>query len=562
MGRFLKCTIVFLCILILMTVNPLKVKSSVPEEAAIKFCIANFFESYFKAYENYDNSNAVNMARGNESLYLFQRAHEIEVKYLKEFNFGYKEIKYDIEYTNISIDRSQASVETTADMCFSYDKLKKIESGIYNVNYKFKLIKDSGVWKIQEVETDYEKYRAFMEDVNEAQLKAYQQGYRSGLSKCQAADRAFNIHLDYIYKSKVEKSSKTKGVHGKETNLKEKKLDNERELNSASYHVENGVEYALRFAEAPVADRFFYTTESDCTNFVSQCVWAGYGGYVKDNALQVEKNIRRKLGMTAQWFGNSGGGTPPWESVDRFCLYMKSSKAKVYNENSLVIEVDPNDIKVGDVLQFRRNASGPYTHSVYVTENLGTGEFSGIFVCQHSTDWKNRNLEDLILSPGWGGYDRCYMKHLSFSGSNNSRVINNNKKLASSSDRTMDVSERDIDEGKKVVMKFYEAINNRDYIGYMGTLGSYRKMRNDKDFNEFVENKKRFKVKEIKFPGRFHDIKDSPHSYEKVYDKKPYKWMYIYVVVEEVGLGRDEEMDFILIMEGENSSWKIHDVGV
>ena len=560
MRRLLKFILAFLPIFIVLTI-PIKVKSHTSEEDAIKLSISNFFIYYFGAYDNYDNSSAVNIARGNDSLYLFQKAHEIEIKYLKEFNLRYRDIKYKIEYANINLNGLKASVGTVVDMCFKYDNLRKIESGIYNVNYRFALVKESGIWRIQEVESDYEKYRAFVEDVNKVQLTAYQKGYRSGLTKCQAADRVFNDHLQYIYRGKVSRSN-NKAIRINDRKQKERGMSYEGDLETNSYYIESGVEYALRFAEAPLSERFFYTASSDCTNFVSQCVWAAYGGYVAGDDLQVQKNIRNKFKMTAQWFGNSGGGTPPWESVDRFFLYMKNSKVRAYNENSTALELDPDSIKAGDVLQFRRTPSGPYTHSVYVTENLGTGEFSGIFVCQHSTDWKNRNLEDLILSPGWGGYERCYIKHLSYSESHKSKVDFEDKSYVSSYRRNVDISKEDIEEGKKVVEEFYKSINSKDFDGYLRTLGSYRRMKNGENFDEFFENKRRFKVKEISFPGKFHDMREAPHSYKETFSREPYQWMYIYVVVEEDGLGREEEADFILIRESKDSEWKIHDVGV
>lgn len=414
MMKLFKVIAVSLFIIILIEAKVQGSQPNLKESYNIRNCINIFFDRYYKAYENLDNSSAVNMVRNNDNLYIFQRGHDAEIKFLKEIGLGYEEIFFEVEYESIKAYKYRAEVEVLVDMNFKYKKSQRIDSGVHNVKYKFLLIKDNGIWSIQEVQSDYEKYKTFIDDINERQLNAYQGGFRNGMTKRDAADEVFNEHLRIIYKTKEERpiGIKRKGIpqeYEHSAALYEKKP-----MTENIYSLTKGVEYALKYAEAPLSERLFYTAKSDCTNFISQCVWAGMGGYVRGNTDQVKENIRNRYKMTPQWFGNSGGGTPPWESVDRFFSYMKSKKCIVRNENSLAINVDPASIRTGDVLQFRRGESGAYTHSAYVTENLGNGEFSGIYVCQHSTDWKNRNLEDLILSPGWGGIEKCYMRHISF----------------------------------------------------------------------------------------------------------------------------------------------------
>lgn len=263
--------------------------------------------------------------------------------------------------------------------------------------------------------------------------------------------------------------------------------------------------------------------------------------------------------MTPQWYGNSGGGTAAWENVERLHAYLSNIKelmgVRVFisNSNKSASNLEPSTINPGDALQFRRGKAGPYTHSAYVTSNIGIGEFNGIFVCQHSTDWKNRNLEDLILSPGWGGYDKCYVRHISFEG--DKRTAGQEKAI----------TEDEINQGKELVNRYFESINKKDYDGYRSTLGSYRKMRGNSDIDEFINNRFQFHVKDIRYPGSFHDMSEPPHSYEKVFKKKPYEWMYLYVLVEKkdpIGNSVEEELDFILVREERGGKWLIHDVGV
>ncbi|WP_139905721.1 amidase domain-containing protein [Clostridium thermarum] len=578
---FRKLVIMLFITLGILLLDSTVVKSQRSDNTDIRNCIDSFLKRHFKAYETLDNSNNENMAQTNDELYIFQKAHSLELKFLKELELGYRDLTYNVEYTNFVLDKDKALVETLVDMNFRYKRTPEVQSGIYNVRYEFNMTKDKGIWIIDSIKSDYEKYQIFLADVNEKQLKAYQMGFRSGLSKRKATDIVANEYIEEIYRNKAEKAGRFEQFFKKKADRVEDEgekgikgtgyinFDNSK---SASYEVGRGGYYALKFAEAPLSERLFYTAKSDCTNFVSQCIWAAYGGYVIGDDIQVVKNIRNRYRMTPQWHGNSGGGTPPWENVERLHAYLSGIKelmgVKVYinNANKPAISLEPSTINPGDALQFRRGKSGSYTHSAYVTSNIGIGEFNGIFVCQHSTDWKNRNLEDLILSPGWGGYDKCYVRHMSFEGTKRTTVQEEAITEDSLSIKySLDITEDEINEGKELVKRYFQSINKKDYDAYRSTLGSYRKMRDNNDIDEFVNNRFQFQLKEIRYPGSFHDMAVPPHSYEKVFNKKPYVWMYLYVLVEKkdpTGNSVVEELDFILVREEKEGPWLVHDVGV
>jgi hypothetical protein len=581
MFRVVKLTTILFITLSLLALDSSVVKAERVDNTDIRNCIDYFFKRHFEAYETLDNSNNENMARSNDQLYIFQRVHSLELKFLKEFQLSYRDIQYNVEYANVVLDKDKASVETLVDMNFRYKRAPEVQSGIYNIKYEFNMLKDNGIWAIDSIKSDYEKYQIFMADVNEKQLKAYQRGFRSGLSKRKAAEIVANEYMERINKNKTERSTRLKEFLKEQADRAEQ--ENEKNVKgtgyiefdnsiSNSYEVGTGVYYAMKFAEAPFSERFFYTAKSDCTNFVSQCIWAAYGGFSKGDSVQVETNIKNKYKMTSQWYGNTGGGTAPWESVERLYAYLAKVKelmgvkVSINNANKAANSLEPSTINPGDVLQFRRGGSGSYTHSAYVTSNIDIGEFSGIFICQHSTDWKNRNLEDLILSPGWGGYDKCYVRHISFEDTR--RSSGNEEEITEDSLSTkynLEITEDEISEGKALVKKYFSSINRKEYDSYRNTLGNYRKMRNNNDIDEFIGNKIQFTVKEIRFPGRFHDMSEPPHSYEKVFNKKPYAWMYLYVLVEQkdsMGKLEEEELDFILVKEEKEGVWLIHDVGV
>lgn len=406
------------CIIILAFIflPNMQIKAYINDREAIEQCLNSFFRDYFYAYNSLDNSRAIEKTGSNEQLYAFQKSHEAEVRFLKELDLAYKDIKYKVDYYKIEINEDSAKVAVLADMTFKYNHSESIDSGIYNIGFDFFLRKEKGIWDIEKIESDYEKYQMFMEEVNKKRFKAYEGDFRKDISIGEATDAVFNEHLDRIYEAKVKKTAISKDFFRKK-NYEDKRIYSGK---VEDYSPEIGVEYALKFAESPIDNRFFYTTKANCTNFVSQCVWAALGGYDSKDPNRVVENIRKRYKMTDSWYGNTGGGLPSWESVEKFYTYFISEDKKreingqVQNNEQLAVKLDPYLIKPGEVLQFRKGNKGAYTHSVYVTSNINNGDFSGIYVCQHSTDWKNRNLEDLILSPGWGGYDKCYMRRIYF----------------------------------------------------------------------------------------------------------------------------------------------------
>ncbi len=204
---------------------------------------------------------------------------------------------------------------------------------------------------------------------------------------------------------------------------------------SYSYSASTGASYAQKYAKADSDDRLFYTvsaTSNDCTNFVSQCVWAAYGGYDSSSISTTQNNISSKKRMVSSsdysqgWYAGTGGGSANWEQVNKFYDYVTSSKT--YGPNGTGINNGAkwssypnyyNSVPIGTVIQFRKSSDTEYQHSVYassVTENPTPdstyGYFKTVLVSYHSTDTLNRSLMELIVA--YGG-SSCYMRGISFS---------------------------------------------------------------------------------------------------------------------------------------------------
>lgn len=188
------------------------------------------------------------------------------------------------------------------------------------------------------------------------------------------------------------------------------------------YHASVGLEYASVFAEANSSDYIFYDAGPDCTNFVSQCVWASYAGFDKNDIAQAETDIDNNKCMVTSYpsgwhaSGPGGGGYPNWESVTNFYDYCVSSKSYGpeangwggYSDNQL----SPYAPAVGNVLQWSHDsASSSYAHSTYVTKNLYNGSMSGVYLSYHTADYYNHSILYCMAS-----YQ--YVRGLSFTSAN------------------------------------------------------------------------------------------------------------------------------------------------
>lgn len=134
------------------------------------------------------------------------------------------------------------------------------------------------------------------------------------------------------------------------------------------------VRYAVNWAFA--RNPRFYDFEDiggDCTNFISQCMYAGC------NVMNFSKE-------NGWYYINSNDRAPSWTGVNFLRDFLLTNKgAGVYAEPAPLSE-----LRRGDIIQFI-NSAGRYYHTVIVSAVLGPVP-EKIFVCAHSVDARNRRL--------------------------------------------------------------------------------------------------------------------------------------------------------------------------
>ena len=156
---------------------------------------------------------------------------------------------------------------------------------------------------------------------------------------------------------------------------------------------------------------------ADCTNFVSQCLWVGYGGDQGNSwystsgvaaCRQLAYQDFRQIPGSSNWFGRSqisSGVYPsgPWMRVQELYPYITTTsagpRANRYNNLSLYTSSSVT-LDRGYVLQLAHSASNTrYFHSVMVVVGGTTmSNATSIYVGQHSSDNGYRQLAELIAS--------------------------------------------------------------------------------------------------------------------------------------------------------------------
>ena len=189
--------------------------------------------------------------------------------------------------------------------------------------------------------------------------------------------------------------------------------------NRYAYDPRAGTVYAQTYAfseNIPEDQRLFYYADGeDCTNFISQCVWAAYGGWIPGfseravarNAERIRNDIRQVRGV---WYGSKQNiGSNRWCRVEEFFRYVTDRNKSAGPAASLVVEgdwdsVDPALIKAGDVVQLVVTTYTPdrFGHGLYVTR--AGGSWDDTLICCHTDDRLNEPM-------GWfAQFPRIYAK--------------------------------------------------------------------------------------------------------------------------------------------------------
>lgn len=137
------------------------------------------------------------------------------------------------------------------------------------------------------------------------------------------------------------------------------------------YNRNAAVEYAKKWALSRNPSYYNYDKiGGDCTNFISQCLYAG----------KREMNYRGY----GWYYNNANNKSPSWTGVEYLYNFLINNK----NEGPRGILVDKKDVEIGDIIQLSFNGI-VFGHTLIITEING----DKIRICAHTIDSKDRELE-------------------------------------------------------------------------------------------------------------------------------------------------------------------------
>ncbi|MBO5067174.1 MAG: amidase domain-containing protein [Clostridia bacterium] len=143
------------------------------------------------------------------------------------------------------------------------------------------------------------------------------------------------------------------------------------------YDRDNAVNYALKYALKRNPNYYsFDNLGGDCTNFVSQCVFAG-------------SKIMNYTNTYGWFYKNLNDRSPSWSGVEFFYDFI--TKNNSFGPFGYL--VDKNEVEVGDVIELGNNL-GFFYHSAIVSQIIN----DKIFVCAHTFDALNRPLNSYIYN--------------------------------------------------------------------------------------------------------------------------------------------------------------------
>lgn len=342
-------------------------------------------------------SGTLNAMTDNLSLHQNSVAYYAYINEMEGITYKYFTPSYDV--VESIVDGNLATVNIYETLDFQYSDCE--EPSMMRTHYLVSLVKHNAEWYVMAVESDdlfYETYRESGFDLN-AEIEGVKAAYSQNLaidSNIMSASVATDVELEVTSASSTDRE----------------------------YNAQNAAMYALTYSTSTDSgstpsyrNEKFYWTSASCQLFVSQCLWAGFGG----SNTQADINNRRGMDTTGsyQWWStktrynnpeyNDEGslddkGWNSWVKCSQFRTYVNgvknsSSESGVvcetydvaYNSNDMVGSsgLTKEDL-IGAALHVK-GSSGALGHAIIVNNATGTTR-STVYYTSYNNCAKNIKL--------------------------------------------------------------------------------------------------------------------------------------------------------------------------
>lgn len=393
--------------------------------------IYSFFEGFFNILKTGDTSIFEAVA-DNSNTYLLLKEMEYKHNFYSVFHEGIsdvaikqfliKEIEYAPDQTNVIVYVS-----------VNY-KFNGTEQTSFGSLYRVSLINDS----VASIDTTSVENQMLKDSINIRKLKAGLRSEATLEDNISIINDIFTEKNNTLLKEKKIADDMENSIQ----NIEEEQQSSDASIKplavNVSYTASDARFYGWWFGDH-YENYIFKRASLDCTNFVSQCVWAGYGGTsgysisvigydaTSSNSTAVALRQRvaddyRQVSGSSGWYGRNYD-SPYGDPVSSFCGVPNlwdwvttntgnGPKATGYNNGSLYTSLS-TPMKQGDVLQFYNNDTQTWYHSVIVVSTIdyNVSNYTNVRVAQHESDYYSRPLDELIQ---YFGGSSCKMRLLRF----------------------------------------------------------------------------------------------------------------------------------------------------
>ncbi|WP_372998475.1 amidase domain-containing protein [Lutispora sp.] len=360
------------------------------DEEKIQKIVENLFTLKIESYRNnieynlsifFDNSNEL-----SKNLKYFIDKAKLDIAIKEQAKIKILWDKYDIEFLDININKEQAEVKVY--VAYEYQMEDCDDPSFVGTEYTVSLEKIKSKWIVININSN----------------------------------DAFDIaHLDYginiealLNSPSMDEVETIESIEAKKASVK-KQVENAVLLGfiDTPYTRSSAVSYAKKYASYSTRNKNFWyynaTNETDCQNFASQCVWAGFGGVATDSTAINGKAfpmLDNGLSGSRSWYHTSSQyGTPTnwsWTSCNGFKNYLAAGGYAVgpygYEYNGVAYS------NLGDVIHVKWDTNG-IRHAMVITgfksgSTYGSRTRDQIYVSAHSSDHNNVLLTTIAGASG------------------------------------------------------------------------------------------------------------------------------------------------------------------
>ena len=148
-----------------------------------------------------------------------------------------------------------------------------------------------------------------------------------------------------------------------------------------AYNRKAAAEYARRWAfSRNPAFYDFSKLGGDCTNFASQCIYAGYG-------------VMNFTPVTGWYYISLNSRAPAWTGVNELYNFLINNNGP----GPRAVVVPLSEIQVGDIVQIRFQGADTFGHSPVVVRR-GRGTPGTVLIAAHTNDSYNRALSTYMYA--------------------------------------------------------------------------------------------------------------------------------------------------------------------